>query len=294
MIDDFKIKKNQEKFASSIQKNIDELKQVFFKIDKELNEFKKINKNYFEEFSEKLSNLEKIITFDENKVNKFWKIENEFKDTFNLTHYLRLKACLDTCEYIEKNASMCEVFSEPFKLLEKGVSMAQYYESQNLSDGLFLEFGVCSGKTINKIAEFASKKKIYGFDSFEGLPEDWRSNFPKGMFKVERIPNVRKNIELKIGLFKNTLPEFIANSKSKMISFLHIDCDLYSSTKDVLFNCRPLIKKGTIICFDEYWNYPGWLNNEFKAWSEFCKSNNISYRYVGYVDNFQQVLVEVI
>ena len=96
------------------------------------------------------------------------------------------------------------------------------------------------------------------------------------------------------GYFKDTLKNSEKINTITKLKFAHIDCDLYSSTKDILSNCRPLIKKGTVICFDEYWNYPGWLNNEFKAWKEFCKENNISYRYVAYVDNFQQVLVEVI
>jgi hypothetical protein len=38
-------------------------------------------------------------------------------------------------------------------------------------DGYWFEFGVHSGSTINTLSSFC--EKIYGFDSFEGLPEDW-------------------------------------------------------------------------------------------------------------------------
>lgn len=277
---------NSEFTIEKINTKFKEILEINLKLE---NKLKNIEET-IQSFSEVISNKK----ISNSEIQRIWKLDNEFKDTFNLSHYLKLKACLDTCDYIENNLIIAEVFPHPSHLLNKGVSMAIDYDSKNSSEGLFLEFGVFSGNTVNQIAKLASNKKVYGFDSFAGLPEDWRTNFLKGTFKVNTIPKVETNVELKIGLFKDTLPEFITNTKSKMISFLHIDCDLYSSTKDVLSNCRPLIKKGTIICFDEYWNYPGWLNNEFKAWSEFCKNNKIAYRYVGYVDNFQQVLVEVI
>ena len=43
------------------------------------------------------------------------------------------------------------------------------------SNGLFLEFGVHTGKSINLFANHLKKKnkKIYGFDSFQGQPNDW-------------------------------------------------------------------------------------------------------------------------
>ncbi len=55
-------------------------------------------------------------------------------------------------------------------------------------DGLWLEFGVHAGGTINRIAKYTTKT-IYGFDSFEGLPQDWSGRidgngvtYPKGTF----------------------------------------------------------------------------------------------------------------
>jgi hypothetical protein len=36
-----------------------------------------------------------------------------------------------------------------------------------------MEFGVSRGVTINFLAALNPMKKIYGFDSFEGNPEDW-------------------------------------------------------------------------------------------------------------------------
>jgi hypothetical protein len=50
---------------------------------------------------------------------------------------------------------------------------------------------------------------------------------------------------------------------------------------------------GTIIIFDEYFNYPGWEVGEFKAFAEFVAEKNVSYRYIAYVPNHQQVAVVI-
>ena len=55
-------------------------------------------------------------------------------------------------------------------------------------EGDFLEFGVFQGRSINIIAEKFPDQKIYGFDSFKGLPEDWvvskNNTYEKGRFHL--------------------------------------------------------------------------------------------------------------
>ena len=76
---------------------------------------------------------------------------------------------------------------------------------------LWLEFGVASGKTINYISKFTNDT-VYGFDSFEGLPEKWRNGFDKGCFNRNgNLPKVNKNVTLIKGWFDETLPNFIEN-----------------------------------------------------------------------------------
>jgi hypothetical protein len=59
-------------------------------------------------------------------------------------------------------------------------------------DGIALEFGVFSGRTLGIISrDFPDKS--YGFDSFLGLPEDWRPNFKKGLFATNKIPKIFTN-----------------------------------------------------------------------------------------------------
>lgn len=147
---------------------------------------------------------------------------------------------------------------------------------------LWLEFGVFSGKSINYISKFTDKI-VYGFDSFYGLPEDWRDGYSKGTFDMEgNFPKVNDNVRLIPGLFEDTLKEFITQ-ENKKVSFIHIDCDLYSSTKYVLNCLKDFIEKDCIILFDELVNYPGYdgKNGELRALYEFIKENDIKYEWIG-------------
>lgn len=147
---------------------------------------------------------------------------------------------------------------------------------------LWLEFGVASGKTINYISSF-TKNKVYGFDSFEGLPEKWRDGFEKGAFdQGGNLPRVNDNVVLLKGWFNATLPNFI-NKQNKKVSFIHIDCDLYSSTKYILDTLKDYIDTDCIIVFDELVNYPGFDGDtgELKALYEFIIENNVDYEWIG-------------
>jgi len=81
-----------------------------------------------------------------------------------------------------------------------------------VKNGLFLEFGVWKGNTINHIASRIADD-IYGFDSFEGLPENWRDGLNKNLFSVDKLPTVKNNVTLIKDWFNKTLPEFFENIK---------------------------------------------------------------------------------
>jgi hypothetical protein len=146
--------------------------------------------------------------------------------------------------------------------------------------GTAIEFGVATGKTLRMISE---RFPAVGFDSFDGLPEHWRPGFEQGMF-AQTPPQV--NADLVIGLFDDTLPGWVESEKGKFflkhLSLLHIDCDLYSSTKTILRHVGPHIKPDVVVVFDEYHGYPGWENHEFKAWNEFVSQTKINYDVLGY------------
>ena len=165
---------------------------------------------------------------------------------------------------------------------------------KTLGSGLIAEFGVATGRTINHIARLRPEDIVHGFDSFEGLPEDWTSRMPKGFFKRDALPKVRKNVELHVGWFDNTLPDFKAKHGDTPLQLLHIDSDLYSSAVTILDTLKDNIVPGTVIIFDEYLNYPGWELDEFRAWQEYCKMYGVKYEYIGRVSKHQKVAIRVI
>jgi len=71
----------------------------------------------------------------------------------------------------------------PHETLRHALSLAP-------AGGLALEFGVFTGGTLRIIAEARGGRDVYGFDTFTGLPEDWRLGFPAGTFAVEELPDV--------------------------------------------------------------------------------------------------------
>jgi hypothetical protein len=116
--------------------------------------------------------------------------------------------------------------------------------------------------------------------------------YKKGTFKRNDLPKVAANVELIVGWFEKTLPGFL-EAHPEPVSFQHVDCDLYSSTKTVLQYLRNQIVPGKIIVFDEYFNYVGWRLHEFKAFGEFVASSGLNYRYLGAVPAHQQVAVAI-
>jgi hypothetical protein len=162
-----------------------------------------------------------------------------------------------------------------------------------LAHGQVLEFGVATGRTLNQFAYWLPHKTVYGFDGFDGLPEDWTSRMRKGFFARDRLPRVRKNCELVVGWFNETLPGFV-EKHPEPIALLHVDCDLYSSTVTILNNLKNNIVPGTVIVFDEYINYPGWQLDEFRAWQEHCRKYGVAYEYIGRVSKHQKVAVRVL
>ena len=166
-------------------------------------------------------------------------------------------------------------------------------DAELVSHGMVLEFGVATGRTLNHFARLLPRKFIDGFDSFDGLPEDWTSRMPRGFFKRKKYPKVRWNCYLNVGWFNETLPHWKMKHGDRPLLLLHVDCDLYSSTRTVLTELRKNIVPGTVIIFDEYLNYPGWQQDEFRAWKEFVRDYDVQYEYIGRVSRHQQVAVRV-
>ena len=205
----------------------------------------------------------------------------------NVLYELQMRARSEAADFIQAEMPHAQIFVTHRDIIRFAVENAA-------KDGLYLEFGVATGNTLSEIANSAPGGKIvYGFDSFEGLPGDWSGHVETaGAFKQNRFPKVPSNATLVPGLFSDTLPTFIAKNEGP-ISFVHIDCDLYSSTATILNNIGVRFQPGTIILFDEYFNYPGWKLHEHKAWVEYSKKTGTQYTYIGFTALDGRVLVRI-
>lgn len=156
---------------------------------------------------------------------------------------------------------------------------------KHIDSGDILEFGVFTGNSLRFISSYMPDRKIYAFDSFEGLPEEWpgarSKTHKKGHFNVNgALPQVNNsNITFVKGFFEDTLPKF-TNSYNNCVAFIHIDCDIYSSTKTILRYMKPYILSGTVILFDELIGYQDFEINEMKAWMEFIEETQLQYKYL--------------
>lgn len=142
--------------------------------------------------------------------------------------------------------------------------------------GIIAEFGVFRGESLRVLdAENDTNREIHGFDSFEGLPEDWGNLLAKGYFKTELPTFPGRPVSLHKGLFHETLPAFTAE-RNPAYSLVHIDCDLWTSTRDVLGFLHGRLSPGAIVIFDEYYGYPSYEDHEYRAWKDYIDANSIS------------------
>ena len=179
-----------------------------------------------------------------------------------------------------------------FKTREK---LYAYCFQKTLPDGLCLEFGTYRGDSINILAKLQPQRHFIGFDSFIGLPVSWTTGSRTGAFNTGgRLPKVRKNISLIKGFFNETLPYFVKQHSNEKIALIHNDSDLYSSTVTIFEELKSMIMSGSIIIFDEYYNYSEWEEGEYKAFMEFVEKYQIKFEYIGYIRMGSQVAVRIL
>jgi hypothetical protein len=197
-----------------------------------------------------------------------------------------LRALRRSVDYLEENMSDALGFDSQRELIEYSLGAVEI-------DGHYLEFGVFTGGTIRFIARRINPRTIHGFDSFKGLPEAWSGfNLGRGAFDLGgRLPRVPNNVRLHRGYFEESLPIWLRENPGQ-VAFIHLDCDLYSSTKTVLSLMASRLTSGTVVLFDEYFNYANWEQHQFKAFQEFVQERDVKYVYLAFAR--QQVAVRIL
>jgi hypothetical protein len=152
-----------------------------------------------------------------------------------------------------------------------------------LPNGNLIEFGVFSGNCLNRLIKGAENvgkpfEEIYGFDSWIGLPKEneyvWQNpEWPEKAFSLcndfqlnnnddamrfvrEKVE--RKDINLISGFFSESLTEKLGQKLQNTASYLHIDCDIYQSSFEVLdwILKYQIAKIGSLFRFDDFNSTP--------------------------------------
>ena len=196
--------------------------------------------------------------------------------------------------------------------------LAMYSQVMSLTrdvPGDIVEFGVASGTSFSSLVRLndilnanrdgvLSKKRVLGFDSFEGLPEldqqfDLATSEAKsaedmqagGFNSSQRLSDLEsfvakyKNCSLHKGWFKDSLTAYIADNPHASFSLIHIDCDLYESTRDALEPTLMRLNPGGVILFDEVFHpaFPGETQAFFEVVQKFSDTFNYEFQRVEFM-----------
>jgi hypothetical protein len=160
-------------------------------------------------------------------------------------------------------------------------SLYQHVASQLQEPVSYLEFGVFQGASMRIWSSLLSNpdSQLSGFDSFEGLPEVWRMAADEKTFDVNGlIPKIDDSrVQFHKGWFEETLPGFIKDFRPNNPLILHLDADLYSSTKYVMEYLESYMAPGTILIFDELFD----REHELKALDEFLSKHPFRLECIG-------------
>jgi hypothetical protein len=217
----------------------------------------------------------------------------KLRNPININSLVPLDLNLD--EFIDTINSLVDnvILTNPREMASLDILLDDCFHLMGMLDytdphGSFLEFGSHSGKSTRLIEKYFESHPyfyhsvVHGFDSFQGLPEQWREGFPEGYFDIGGIPPYpeTKHIRWNVGFFDHTVPPFMKTlaASSTPISFMHIDCDLYSSASTILSSFLQYsdqllpIDSCVILLFNELIEYDSYKDHEIKAFYEFYQA----------------------
>jgi hypothetical protein len=205
---------------------------------------------------------------------------------------MRRDAVMDSFNYAKENMQSAYSFLDRFD----GLGLSIQEALRRFPDRkLVLEFGVYKAGMINHQAGKFPALNFVGFDSFEGLREQWSGMAPEKTFDLGgKLPKVRRNVGLVKGWFSESGPRWKTENPAAGVPLLvHVDCDTYAATVDVLELCADYVEHGLVIHFDDYFGFPDWRNGGFKALQEIAAKRRWRLSYLSYGTKEAAVLAEM-
>ncbi|MGH9757843.1 MAG: TylF/MycF/NovP-related O-methyltransferase [Candidatus Acidiferrales bacterium] len=105
------------------------------------------------------------------------------------------------------------------------------------------------------------------------------------------MPDIKDpRCHFEVGLFQNTLPNFLKVLDRSRRLVVSMDADLYTSTSYALATIWPYLRSGDIIFFDDF-SHPG---HEFLAYWESTRSFRMKLTVLGIADGFRRVAFQIL
>jgi O-methyltransferase len=156
----------------------------------------------------------------------------------------------------------------------------------------YFEFGVAGGSSFRWWLDHNNNpgSRFYGFDTFEGLPEDF-GPFAKGTMAValESLNITDTRAGFYKGLFQDTLIPFLDQYKSERRKLIHMDADIFSATLFTLSQLYRHLREGDIIMFDEF----AVPTHEFMAFKIFAESFYLKYEVIAAANNYLFLAIKI-
>lgn len=177
------------------------------------------------------------------------------------------------------------LFADTFDTLDAALAQARL-------PGAIVELGVRHGTTLRHLVARAGDSAVFGFDSFEGLPEAWQGQ-PAGLYRAPgALSHLPPDARVAVGLFADTLPRFAAEHTAPL-RLVHVDCDLHRSTAEAFAALDRWLIAGTVLVFDEYLCNPGWQEEEHRALDELLARRGLSADYLAFSLFTKQAVVRL-
>jgi O-methyltransferase len=187
------------------------------------------------------------------------------------------------------------------RLIEEKHAFYDYINQAATDPYVYLEFGVFEGDSIKYFASVNQQPQtsFYGFDCFEGLPEDWHLTgggvMNKGAFDVQgQLPHTDDTrIHFVKGIFQNSLIPFLeahADALKATSKVIHLDADLYSSELFCLAQLYKYLKDGDIVFFDDFFV----VEHDFRALMDWSKSHLIDLTMIAHTIGYGQAAFKIV